>query len=233
MKRLDIVKMLCYRVRMYFYMKSSATGQTLQLLEAYRPSGASSPRHRVLVSLGDLPVRREWYKPLANLISRRLQGELPLADGGLPPEALRLADEIILRVERRRQEAPPLLPSPAPVVFPPQTDIADSHLRADEPPVVAHTPGSQDVLANVIIAQVEHEHDTALGPILCGLRVWDLLGMPGLLRQLGFSESQSQAAAGHAPAPPRGDDGRHGFGAGGCTAGKRLRRLLLFSAVFS
>ena len=69
---------------MYFFLKKTASGQTLQLLEAYRLKGSGSPRHRVVVSLGDMPVLEGWYKPLAGLVSRRLRGELSVADADLP-----------------------------------------------------------------------------------------------------------------------------------------------------
>jgi transposase len=184
---------MAYDARMYFFVKKTASGQTLQLLEAYRPKGSGSPRHRVVVSLGDMPVPEGWYKPLAGLLTRRLRGELGVADADLPPEALRLADGIILRIERRNREEPTALPvacqalPPPPVAAVPDTP----ELRCGS----GRTIVPADALDGVLIDQVEHTHDTALGPLLCALHAWDLLGMPGLLQRLGFNDAQMQAAA--------------------------------------
>lgn len=181
---------------MYFFLKKSASGQTLQLLEAYRLKGSGAPRHRVVISLGDMPVREEWYKSLAGLITGRLRGELHLASATLPPEALRLADDIALRIERRNLEEPAILP--AGCQAPPPSVIA----TASPVPVAPRGPvepipalGPRSVVNGVLIDQVEHTHDTALGPLLCALQAWDVLGMPGLLQRLGFNDAQMKAAA--------------------------------------
>lgn len=182
---------------MYFFLKKSASGQTLQLLEAYRLRGSGSPRHRVVISLGDLPVRAAWYKPLAGLITRRLRGELNLADMKLPPEALRQADDILLRIERRNREEPLVLPAtcqaPPPLSIP-STAAAVSAAPGD-PVENRPAPIPLSVVNGVLLDQVEHTHDTALGPLLCALQAWDVLGLPGLLQRLGFNDAQMQAAA--------------------------------------
>lgn len=182
---------------MYFFLKKTASGQTLQLLEAYRLKGSGSPRHRVVVSLGDMPVLEGWYKPLAGLVSRRLRGELGVADADLPLEALRLADDIIMRIERRNREEPAVLPAASQASPPPPATAAIS--VPSDPPEPQRGNGRAlvptGVVDGVLIDQVEHTHDTALGPLLCALQAWDLLGMPGLLQRLGFNDAQMQAAA--------------------------------------
>jgi len=182
---------------MYFFLKKSASGQTLQLLEAYRLRGSGSPRHRVVISLGDLPVRAAWYKPLAGVITRRLRGELNLADLKLPPEALRQADDILLRIERRNREEPLVLPvacqAPPPLSVP--SPAAAVPAAPGDPVENRPAPIPLSVVNGVLLDQVEHTHDTALGPLLCALQAWDVLGLPGLLQRLGFNDAQMQAAA--------------------------------------
>ena len=89
---------------MYFYRKKSKSGRCLQLLESYRPKGTSSPRHRVVVSLGDAEIPAEWLRELAVLVTSRLTGDQLLLAPELPPEALVWADRIVHEVERRRAE---------------------------------------------------------------------------------------------------------------------------------
>jgi hypothetical protein len=83
-----------------------------------------------------MPVLEGWYKPLAGLVSRRLQGELGIADAGLPMEALRLADDIIMRIERRNREESAVLAAtcqvspPAPVTAGPRpSDLPEVRVR--------------------------------------------------------------------------------------------------------
>lgn len=90
---------------MYFYRKQSKSGRCLQLLESYRPAGSSSPRHRVIASLGDAAIPEEWFDALAVLVSSRLTGAQLLIAPELPPEGLAWVDRIVHDVERRRQEA--------------------------------------------------------------------------------------------------------------------------------
>jgi len=47
---------------------------------------------------------------------------------------------------------------------------------------------------SVFIDHVTHGHETPLGPYLLGADAWRRLGMPGFLRGIGFSHSQSLAA---------------------------------------
>jgi len=182
---------------MYFFLKNTATGQTLQLLEAYRPKGSGTPRHRVVISLGDMPMRKEWYKPLASLITRRQQGELNLTEVDLPPEALQQADDIILRIERRNREEPAILPVTCQTLLPAPITAAVPAVPVAPGAPDAKVPASESLndVNSVLLDQVVHTHNTALGPLLCALQVWDVLGMPGLLQRLGFNAAQMQAAA--------------------------------------
>ncbi len=89
---------------MYFHRKKSKSGRCLQLLESYRPKGAGSPRHRVVLSLGDLDIPEEWLRELAVAVTSRLTGNELLLPPDLPPEAMVWADRIVHEVERRRAE---------------------------------------------------------------------------------------------------------------------------------
>lgn len=87
---------------MYFHRKMSRTGRCLQLLESYRPAEGGSPRHRVVLSLGDAELPEAWFDALAARVSGRLSGKPLLIPPELPPEALEWEDRIVLAVERRR-----------------------------------------------------------------------------------------------------------------------------------
>ncbi len=89
---------------MFFHRKKSKSGRCLQLLESYRPKGAGSPRHRVVLSLGDADIPDEWLRELAVLVTSRLTGDELLLAPELPPEAMVWADRIVHEVERRRAE---------------------------------------------------------------------------------------------------------------------------------
>ncbi|NOY79943.1 MAG: hypothetical protein GXP31_02945 [Kiritimatiellaeota bacterium] len=90
---------------MYFCRKKSKSGRGgLQLLASYRPKGASSPRHRVMLSLGDADIPDEWLRELAVMMTTRLTGNELLLAPELPPEALEWAGRIVHAVEGRRAE---------------------------------------------------------------------------------------------------------------------------------
>ena len=163
---------------MYFHRKKSATGnEVLQLLASYRPKGAS-PRHCVVVSLGEAELPDAWLSPLAKVVERRLKGELALPATDLPPEALEWVDRIVAKVEREGNWPPPLLPRKA----------------GDADPAAPAASRRHDVVEDVLADKVSHSHNTPLGPLLPGLDAWERLGMPRLLNRLGFSSAQSQAA---------------------------------------
>lgn len=92
---------------MYFARKHTRTSRCLQLVESYRPLGGGSPRHRVVVSLGDADIPEEWLDPLAELVSGRLGREPLLLAPELPAEALAWAERIVRQVERGRRDRPP------------------------------------------------------------------------------------------------------------------------------
>lgn len=150
----------------------------LQLLASYRPKGAS-PRHCVVVSLGEAELPDAWLSPLAKVVERRLKGELTLPATDLPPEALEWVDRIVAKVEREGNWPPTLVVQ--------KTDDA-------EPPARPSASRRHDVVDGVLVDKVTHSHNTPLGPLLPGLDAWERLAMPKLLHRLGFSSVQSQAA---------------------------------------
>ena len=163
---------------MYFYRKKSGTGgETLQLLESYRKDG--QPRHHVVVSLGSLDMPLSWDKPMAEAVSAKLRGELPLF-AKLPKEAAALFDRVMARVEVEGTLAPRPLPKPVPAIQPGS----------------ATQPGqdAQDAVEMVLVGRISHSHNVPLGPYLPGLEAWEALGMTPALLAAGLSPRQTMAA---------------------------------------
>ena len=156
---------------MFFRSKQSPSGQCLQLLESYR-NAQGLPRHRVVVSLGDMSIPEAERLLIARLIEQRLRGQSEMLGGNDPASALAHADAIAKRIEREgRWSAVPVASGPA---------------AASAPNVV---------LDGVLADQITHTHTTALGPTLAGWQAWQQLGMPALLESLNFNPAQAQAAA--------------------------------------
>ncbi|MBT4818950.1 MAG: hypothetical protein HOJ57_33660 [Lentisphaerae bacterium] len=89
---------------MYFHRKHSKTSRCLQLLEAYRPIGGGNPRHRVVASLGDADIPKEWFDALAILIESRLADSVLLLPPDLPQEGQQWVDRIVEQIEGKRRE---------------------------------------------------------------------------------------------------------------------------------
>lgn len=155
----------------FFRRKKSASGQCLQLLESYR-NAQGEPRHRVVVSLGDVALPPEHWSAIAVAVSQQLYGQAQLLPLALPPEQRHQVDAIIKRVDREGRWQPV------------------GQLMA--PPAAA--PGEL-TLDGVLLDQVGHTHTTPLGPSLVGWEAWQRLELPGWLATLGFNPAQAQAAA--------------------------------------
>jgi transposase len=156
---------------MFFRCKQSPSGQCLQLLEAYR-NAQGQPRHRVVVSLGNLSLPPEEQARVACLVEQRLRGQAQLPGGSDPASILSLADAIAKRVEREgRWRSAPQAPGPGP------------------------KPTEGWVLDGVLADRISHTHTTPLGPTLVAWQAWQRLGLPAVLESLGFTPAQGQAAA--------------------------------------
>lgn len=81
---------------MFFARKKSPSGQTLQLLASYR-NAEGKPRHRVVVSLGDVDVPAALWGVVSDAVELRLTGQQSLI--GLEPAAAQWVDWIVQRIE--------------------------------------------------------------------------------------------------------------------------------------
>ena len=156
---------------MFFRVKSSPSGQCLQLLESFR-NDEGKPRHRVVVSLGDGQIPEADRALVAKLVAQRLYGQAELFPETKCSEVLNWVDGIAKRVEREGRWKP-LSPGANPV--------------ADEAQGL--------VIDGVLVDKVTHTHTTPLGPSLLAWEAWNRLDMPNTLEALGFSPSQAQTAA--------------------------------------
>jgi len=83
---------------MFFARKKSPSGHTLQLLESYRNDEGKS-RHRVVVSLGEAEIPREFWAAVSTGVELGLTGQGTLF--GLAPEATEWIDWVLRKVETR------------------------------------------------------------------------------------------------------------------------------------
>ena len=153
---------------MFLRVKTSPSGQCLQLLESYR-NAQGKPCHRVVVSLGDAQIAQADRALVARMVSQRLYGLAELFPETTRSEVLNWVDGIAKRVEREGRWQPL------------------------GPPAAAQTQGQ--VIDGVLADQVTHTHTTPLGPSLLGWAAWQRLEMPKVLGSLGFNPAQAQTAA--------------------------------------
>lgn len=151
---------------MYFRIKKSPSGETLQLLESYRNSEGAS-RNRVVVSLGSMNLRLSGKekRELAKHIESRLKGQNVFFESE-NRRVNELADIIVKRVEREGRWSP---------------------LQ-----YVNHK--KQDVLNGVIRSGISHRNSTTLGPELLCIHAWNRLKMDQFLRCLKFNSAQVRSA---------------------------------------
>jgi transposase len=150
---------------MFFRLKETKSGQVLKLIESYRDE-ASVPRHRTVVSLGDAPIERSSWKPIAKTVEDRLYGRDDLITRDLSEDEQQWTDRLVRQVESEgRWSAAGQAEHAGPVI--------------------------DGVLAN----EVSHTTTAELGTVLVGWQTWKKLGMDQLLGALGFNRAQSDAAA--------------------------------------
>jgi len=150
---------------MFFRLKPTKSGQVLKLVESYRDDTAR-PRHRAVASLGNAPIAREDWKPIAKAIEVRLYGEGELVERELDAQQQEWVDRIVRQVSSEGRW---------------------KRLRRHD--------RTGPVLEGVLIQEVSHTETAELGPVLLGWQMWKRLEMPELLKVLGLNESQRQAAA--------------------------------------
>ena len=150
---------------MFFRLKSTKSGQVLKLIESYRDS-ASVPRHRTVASLGNAPLNRLDWKPVAKAVEDRLYNRPELFPRELSSEQSGWVDLITKQVNSEGKWHP---------FMQPKSDSA--------------------VIDGVLAEKVTHTDTAELGTALVGWETWKRLGMPGLLKNLGFNNSQCQSAA--------------------------------------
>jgi len=150
---------------MFFRLKITRSGQVLRLIESFRDETAR-PRHRAVASLGNAPLERADWKPIAKAVEDRLYTREALLERTLSETQRQWVDRIVRQVGNEGRWQP--LPGPA---------------------------ASEEIIDGVRADAVSHTDTAELGPVLLGWEMWKRLGMPELLQTLGFNRSQSQAAA--------------------------------------
>jgi len=150
---------------MFFRLKTTRSGQVLRLVESYRDETAR-PRHRAVASLGNAPIERTDWKPIAKAVENRLYGHGVLFDRTLSAAQAQWVDRIVRQVGNEGRWQP-----------------------------LAGAAASEEILDGVRTDAVSHTDTAELGPVLLGWETWKRLGMPELLERQGFNRSQRQAAA--------------------------------------
>ncbi len=150
---------------MFFRLKATRSGQVLKLLESYRDD-TGRPRHRAVVSLGNAPLPRPEWKPVAKAVEDRLYGRETFLDRELSETHAAWVDRIVRQVDSEGRWQAFCRPAP-----------------------------DSECLDGVQVLEVSHTDTAELGPVLVGWEIWKRLGMPELLCRLGLNRSQRQAAA--------------------------------------
>lgn len=155
---------------MYFRIKKTPSGQTLQLIEAYRNSQGKA-RQRVVVSLGNAHIEKDDLKPIAKLCEAKLHNTADLFEDQYPDSITKWVDRIVRRVdsEGRWRLAP--------------TEEKQKN-----------SVDAQEIIDGVLAEKVAHSNSTILGPSLLAYHAFCDLGLDKLLLSLGFNQMQCDAA---------------------------------------
>lgn len=154
-----------YPAGMFFRIKTTQSGQVLKLIESYRDD-TMRPRHRNVASLGNAPMARADWKPIAKAVEDRLYGRAALMARDLSNEQARWVDRIVRQV------------------------ASEGQWKA-----LAEASRAAEVIDGVQVDAVGHADTAELGTVLLGWEIWKRVGMPEALTMLGFNRSQCQAAA--------------------------------------
>jgi transposase len=150
---------------MFFRHKTTRSGHVLRLIESYRDE-AARPRHRGVVSLGNAALGRADWKPVAKAVEDRLYGREALLARDLSRTQAQWVDRIVRQVGSEGRWQP-----------------------------FTGASTNEEIIDGVRADAVSHTETAELGPVLLGQETWKRLGMPELLKTLGFNRSQRQAAA--------------------------------------
>jgi len=156
---------------MYFRTKKTPSGQTLQLIEAYRNTEGKA-RQRVVTSLGNASIDKNDQKVIAKLCEARLCNTADLFDEQYPNSIMQWVDRIVKKID------------------------AEGRWRLDRAKEKQkQAVGDQEVLDGVVIDRIEHSNATVLGPALLAHHAFCDLELDQLLLSLGFNQMQCDAAA--------------------------------------
>ena len=164
---------------MYFRRKTLKSGRVLQLVLSYR-NAEGLPRQRVVVSLGDAGLPELLWRDVADGIEANLFGQ-PFFFANENPDVQRWVRNVTGRIEREGRWRPANL------------DNSGSGVKQDA--VGRVVAEDTEVVDGVLLDQIDHTHETSLGPALLGLHAWEELGLPDLLASLGFNPVQRATAA--------------------------------------
>lgn len=163
---------------MFFCLKKSASGETLQLLESYR-NGDGKPRTRVVASLGGVEYDLELRSAVAVEVEARLYDRALLFEPSR--EVAEIADRIVRLVLDRGRWTP---------MHTQKGNVPGDSEQVDK--VRGEQQGN--IINGVLLDRVETENSVSLGPELVGLHAWQALEMDKCLERLGFNPAQQRAA---------------------------------------
>jgi transposase len=174
---------------MYFRIKKTPSGQTLQLIEAYRNSLGYS-RSRTVISLGNANIPKESWKAIAKAVENKLYDIYYEVDYLFDLEHSQTEqmwiDKIIRYIDLKGGWKPNIKQN-----IKPAKQIEELFTN-DE----AETPEQKiEIVDGVEIENIEHCNDTGLGAELAGLSAWNELEMEKFLKSLGFNSKQCACAA--------------------------------------
>lgn len=152
---------------MFFRIKSTPSGQVLQLIEAYRDE-QGQPRQKIVVSLGDALIHDVDRPLVAKAVERQLYAQTEVLQVSVNEAVSRWAELIVRRVRAEGKWMP---------------------LGQVQSQAKRHT------IDGVLIDDVSHDSKCDLGPVLAGVDAWRRLGMDECLARLGFNSSQRLSAA--------------------------------------
>ncbi len=148
------------------------------MLESYRNAQGTST-HRVVVSLGDANLPENLWKCVSTCVEEKLYGQSELFES--TEKSQLWIDQILKRIEREGKWQP----------------LAEARTHLASRQAAGQDAGKQEseIADGVLIDNIDHTHETTLGPELVALSAWNALEMDSLLAQLGLSGAQCRAAA--------------------------------------
>ena len=162
---------------MFFRTKKSPSGQTLQLTESYRNEQGLC-RQRVVTSLGSVQINKEDQVLVAKAVEARLNNQPQLFEHEYPESVRQWIDRIVKKVDREGR-------------WRKHVQIQEVQQNQSNSADTDH----QTIVDGVILEKVCQADSVVLGPCLLGLHAWQQLLLPELLKELGFNQSQIDAAA--------------------------------------